>query len=67
MEDHKFKVGQAVELRARIGIGTWLPPGSFSVVRQLPPSGRENQYRLKSTNDGHERVATESELALALL
>jgi hypothetical protein len=61
MENHKYKVGQSVELRARIG--AWLPPGAFSIVRQLPASGRENQYRLKSSNDGHERVAAESELA----
>ncbi|HLY57227.1 MAG TPA: hypothetical protein VKS60_16810 [Stellaceae bacterium] len=61
MAEHKFKAGQSVELRGRMG--TWVPPGPFSVVRPLPPEGRENQYRLKSKRDGHERVAIESDLA----
>ncbi len=61
MAIHKFKVGQSVELRARMG--NWLPAGPFSVVRPLPSDGRENQYRLKSEKDGHERVAAESDLS----
>jgi hypothetical protein len=62
MADHKYKSGQSVELRARMGGG--MPTGAFSVVRTLPPDGRENQYRLKSKRDGHERVAPESDLTL---
>jgi hypothetical protein len=61
MAEHKFKTGQSVELQARMG--NWQPPGPFSVVRPLPPEGRENQYRLKSKRDGHERVAAESDLS----
>ncbi len=60
MTEHKFKAGQSVELRGRAGMR--LPQGSFSVVRPLPAEGRENQYRLKSKRDGHERVAAESDL-----
>jgi hypothetical protein len=60
MTDHKFKAGQSVELRVRMG--NWAPAGSFSVVRLLPSNERENQYRLKSAKDGHERVAAESEI-----
>ena len=60
MTGHKFRTGQAVELRPQMGV--WLPSGSFTVVRQLPSNGQQNQYRLKSTKDGQERVAAESEL-----
>ena len=63
MEQYKFKAGQSVELRGRAG--AWLPSGLFNVVRTLPSDGRQNQYRLKSVKDGHERVATEGEIVLA--
>jgi hypothetical protein len=64
MAEYKYKVGQSVELRGRMGAR--VPSGLFSVVRPLPPEGRQNQYRLKSKNDGHERVAAESDLAPAI-
>lgn len=35
----------------------------FEVVRILPAERGINQYRLKSTQDGHERVAMEYELS----
>jgi hypothetical protein len=63
MEQYKFMAGQAVELRGRSG--AWLPSGLFNVERTLPSDGHQNQYRLKSVKDGHERVATEGELVLA--
>ena len=63
MAQYKFKAGQAVQLRGRAG--AWLPSGLFNVVRTLPSDGRQNQYRLKSVKDGHERVATEGEIVLA--
>lgn len=60
---HRFKVGQALhyspsifELAARQGI--------YRVVRLLPADGGDNQYRLKSESDGHERVGQESQLSL---
>ena len=61
MTEHKFKTGQSVELRGRMGV--WVPQGPFSVVQLLPPEGQQNQYRLKSTRDGHERVVVESDLS----
>jgi hypothetical protein len=36
--------------------------GMYHVVRTLPPNGVENQYRLKSQKDGHERVVLESRM-----
>ena len=32
-----------------------------SVIKQLPHNGREYQYRIKSANEEHERVAGEGE------
>lgn len=58
---HKFKAGQKV---------TFTPSqyrlngrAVFEVVRVLPAERGINQYRLKSTQDGHERVAMEYELS----
>lgn len=36
--------------------------GSFRVLRHLPAEGADNQYRIKSMVDGHERVVRESQL-----
>ena len=57
---HKFKAGQQV---------TFTPSqyrlngqATFKVVLVLPAEHGINQYRLKSTLDGRERVAMEHEL-----
>ena len=60
MAAHKFKVGQLVTLRSkRHGVFA----GQFEIVKLLPSADRDFQYRIKSTGDGHERVAFESELS----
>jgi hypothetical protein len=59
---HKYTVGQTV---------TFSPSGSprsfadniFKIVRLLPAEGNDNQYRVKNTTDGHERVVKESQLS----
>jgi hypothetical protein len=51
MASHKFKVGEIVTI------------GVYEVTKQLPHNGREFEYRIKSVNEPHERVARESELA----
>jgi len=61
METTKFKLGESVQfttsdLRPK-------PLGSFKIVRVMPSERGIRQYRVKSTTDGHERVATESDLA----
>ena len=60
MTSHKFKAGQTVAVAPRrydprIG-------GSFEVVRILPTERGNNQYRIRSIVDGHERVVMEGEL-----
>lgn len=58
---HKFRVGETVTLVPnRYGTNRL---GSFKVTFLLPQEQGINQYRLRSTTDGHERVATESELS----
>ena len=37
-----------------------VPGGIFEVVKQLPGNG-EREYRIKSANEPHERIALESE------
>jgi hypothetical protein len=41
------------------------PRGAYEVTKQLPHNGREFEYRIKTANEDHERVARESELTKA--
>ncbi len=60
ISEHKYKVGQVVEVRTGPLSGT--PPGPYEVVRRLPPTGMSNQYRVKSHQNGHERVIREDDI-----
>ena len=63
MSSHKFKLGDIVTVRPSISRN--VPGGGvYEVVKQLPGSG-EPEYRIKSANEPHERVARESELIRA--
>jgi hypothetical protein len=57
---HKFHVGQLVQLIPTIS--RRVPGGSYEIIRKLPESHGEFEYRIKSMNEAHERVARESEL-----
>jgi hypothetical protein len=59
---HKFKVGDIVAINPMIG--RFVPGGIFEVIKQLPGSN-EPEYRIKSANEPHERLARESELVRA--
>jgi hypothetical protein len=61
MAVHKFKAGQTVRIVSRVYGAE--ARGSFQIVRLLPADNGVNQYRIKSTVDGQERVVTESEVA----
>lgn len=61
MSDHKFKVGQTVSYLFGSG-GRGPRSDVFKIVQCLPPEGGDYQYRIKSANEPHERVAKESEL-----
>ena len=59
---HKFKIGEMVSLKP--AISRHVPGGVFEVIRHLPGT-TEPEYRIKSANEPHERVALESELSKA--
>jgi hypothetical protein len=42
-----------------------VPGGVYEVVQQLPGTGSEPEYRIKSANEPHQRVARQSELTKA--
>jgi hypothetical protein len=58
---HRFHSGQAVRLRGG-SRRRFAAAGEYQVVRELPESGGELQYRVKSGREAHERVVNESDL-----
>ena len=65
MGPHKYRVGQTVRFvkvpqSSRPG-GT--PSGNFRVINLLPDYQGNNQYRIESSSDRHQRVVVESEIA----
>jgi hypothetical protein len=60
---HKFKVGETVWMSP--GTNRNAPGGAYEVIKQLPSNGVEFEYRVKSMNEPHERVARESDLTKA--
>jgi hypothetical protein len=63
MPSHKFHFGESVTVTPAIRRN--VPGGFYEVTKQLPHNGREFEYRIKSANEEHERVARESELTKA--
>jgi len=57
MPTYKFHVGQKVEM---VPADRFSPQGVFEIVRLLPLRDGEFQYRIKSIDEPHERVAKES-------
>lgn len=61
IDTHKFKLGQSVALvRNEQNLK---PLGRFEIVRIMPTEHGYRQYRIRSLDDGHERMAMEAELA----
>ena len=57
---HKFKVGQSVSFMSGPFVrGT---NDIYTITQLLPPEGDDYQYRIKNTDEPHERVAKESQL-----
>ncbi len=61
MPPHNFAVGQSVELVPSRMDGN-VPRGIYTVERLLPNDSADREYRVKSVQDGHERVLRESQL-----
>ena len=63
MPYHRYKVGQTVVAPAG-GRDALIPSGPYVIVRLMPRVGREPQYRVRSTVDGHERALLEGQIRL---
>jgi hypothetical protein len=61
MPSHSFAVGQNVDLVPSRSDGN-VPRGAYTVQRLLPNDGVDREYRVRSVQDGHERVVRESQL-----
>ncbi len=61
MDPHRYRVGQNVHYNSNV-LRRFGTSGSFQIVKLLPPEGDEQQYRIKSPTEPHERVAKESQL-----
>jgi hypothetical protein len=60
--EHKFKVGQSVNL-ALGPFGRGITGAVYKITQLLPPEGDDHQYRVKSASEPHERVVKESQLS----
>jgi hypothetical protein len=63
MPSHKFHIGESVILKPAISRN--VPGGVYEVTKQLRHNGHEYEYRIKSANEEHERIAGEGELTKA--
>jgi len=61
MATHRFRVGQEVQF-TRGFPSRMTAVGTYKIVRQLPDSAGEFLYRIKSSEEPHERVVKESDL-----
>jgi len=62
MPAHKFTVGQTVRFSPD-RLQESPARGQFKIVRLLPETANNFQYRIKSQVDGHERIVREDQLA----
>jgi hypothetical protein len=58
---HQFRPGQTVRVRRGFPNRSAVE-GDYKVIRTLPESGGELEYRVKSVREAYERVVKESDL-----
>jgi hypothetical protein len=61
MNDHRFRVGQAVEYYPSRSM--YAPRGGYHVTAELPFRAGEFEYRIKHPREQYERVVAESDLS----
>jgi len=61
MTIHRYALGQIVRLKGRIGLPSKTPE-TFEIVGLMPPRDGTFQYRLRSDEERHERVALEDDI-----
>ena len=59
---HIFKVGQTVRVKDGFLVVPSKLPDTYRITATLPPRGNMLQYRIRSDDERHERVATEDSL-----
>ena len=59
---HRYSLGQTVRFTSRTGQMLQKTPNAFEVVGLLPPRDGTYQYRIRSGEERHERVALEDDL-----
>jgi hypothetical protein len=64
MPSHIFEVGQTVVMTGWSKTTT-SPQETYRIVATLPETNNRFQYRIRSDNERHERVAAEDSLATA--
>lgn len=64
MRIHRYQLGQVVRLKGRIGLPRNTPT-TFEIVGLMPPREGTFQYRLRSGEERHERVAMEDDIEAA--
>ncbi|WP_338661968.1 hypothetical protein VQH23_17265 [Pararoseomonas sp. SCSIO 73927] len=60
-QQHRFRIGEDVELIPR-RFSPREASGRYTILRLLPNDSTDREYRVKSGQDGHERVVRESEM-----
>jgi hypothetical protein len=61
VQEHKFKVGQSVSFKSGL-FGRGGTNGPYMVTQLLPAEGDDCLYRIRNSDEPHERVAKESQL-----
>lgn len=61
MREHRFFIGQSVRLASRFGAGK-TDELLFTVTGRMPEKDNSPQYRIRSDEERHERVASEDTL-----
>ena len=60
MPMHRFKIGETVFVEAARHLN--FPGGAYVVTAKLPERDGEFEYRVRSSDEPHERVVRESQL-----
>jgi hypothetical protein len=61
MAKHRYQIGEKVRLLAGATVH-FATAEVYEIVQQLPESDGEHQYKIKSVDEPHLRVARESQL-----
>jgi hypothetical protein len=64
MNRHIYSIGQDVSFGAEQGTN-FIPAGTYTITRLLPPVGVNLQYRVRSERELHERVVVEQQIKAA--